>query len=234
MSYCVNCGVELDATASFCPLCHTPVLNPNQPVDEHSPQPFPTERGEVAPVSKRELALLLTAMLASVSVCCGLLNLFLPTDRTWSLYVIGAALMLWLWLVPPLLLRGMPLVLRLAVDAAAVGVYVFLIAVDLNGMGWYRALALPIILWGGACLLFLGLVLGGGRRSILTTVTLLIGTVGAFLVGVELFVDRFFHGTWEPGWSLVVLTICIALVIPLVVVRRVPSLREEVRRRFHM
>ena len=88
----------------------------------------------MAPVSKRELALLLTAMLASVSVCCGLLNLFLPTDRTWSLYVIGAALMLWLWLVPPLLLRGMPLVLRLAVDAAAVGVYVFLIAVDLNGM----------------------------------------------------------------------------------------------------
>ena len=143
MSYCVNCGVELDATASFCPLCHTPVLNPNQPVDEHSPQPFPTERGEVAPVSKRELALLLTAMLASVSVCCGLLNLFLPTDRTWSLYVIGAALMLWLWLVPPLLLRGMPLVLRLAVDAAAVGVYVFLIAVRSNGMGWYRGAGPP-------------------------------------------------------------------------------------------
>ena len=25
MSYCVHCGVELDATASFCPLCHTRV-----------------------------------------------------------------------------------------------------------------------------------------------------------------------------------------------------------------
>ena len=25
MSYCVHCGVELDPTASFCPLCHTPV-----------------------------------------------------------------------------------------------------------------------------------------------------------------------------------------------------------------
>ena len=37
MSYCVNCGVELDATASFCPLCHTPVVNPNQPVDGASP-----------------------------------------------------------------------------------------------------------------------------------------------------------------------------------------------------
>ena len=33
MSYCVHCGVELDATASFCPLCHTRVLDPGQPVD---------------------------------------------------------------------------------------------------------------------------------------------------------------------------------------------------------
>lgn len=28
MSYCVNCGVELDASASECPLCNTPVINP--------------------------------------------------------------------------------------------------------------------------------------------------------------------------------------------------------------
>ena len=42
MSYCVNCGVELDETASFCPLCHTPVYNPNQPVNEASTKnPFP-------------------------------------------------------------------------------------------------------------------------------------------------------------------------------------------------
>ena len=48
MSYCVHCGVELDATASFCPLCHTRVLDPGQPVDTVSPKPFPTRRGEVA------------------------------------------------------------------------------------------------------------------------------------------------------------------------------------------
>ena len=99
MSYCVHCGVELDATASFCPLCHTRVLDPGQPVDTVSPKPFPTRRGEVAPAAKQEVALLITAMLASVAVCCGVLNLFLRADRTWSLYVIGAAAMLWLWLV---------------------------------------------------------------------------------------------------------------------------------------
>ena len=145
MSYCVHCGVELDATASFCPLCHTRVLDPGQPVDTASPKPFPTRRGEVAPAAKQEVALLITAMLASVAVCCGVLNLFLRADRMWSLYVIGAAAMLWLWLVPPLLARGMHLLLRLLLDVAAVALYVYLISVDLNGRDWYLGLAAPII-----------------------------------------------------------------------------------------
>lgn len=234
MSYCVHCGVELDATASFCPLCHTRVLDPGQPVDTVSPKPFPTRRGEVAPAAKQEVALLITAMLASVAVCCGVLNLFLRADRTWSLYVIGAAVMLWIWFVPPLLMRGMGLCLRLVLDVLAVGIYVLLIAVDLDGIGWFLHLALPIVLLGGAIVLFLGLMMQGGRRSILTSVTLIIGSVGAFMAGVEFFVDRYLEGAWEPGWSLVVLTVCVAMVIPLVIVRRVPSLREEVRRRFHM
>ena len=215
MSYCVNCGVELDATASFCPLCHTPVLNPGQPVDEHAPKPFPTQRGEVAPASKRELALLITAMLASVAVCCGVLNLFLNQQRPWSLYVIGAAVMLWIWFVPPLLARGMHLLLRLLLDVAAVAIYVF-------------------ILWGGAILLLLGLVLRVYRRSVLTSVTILIGSVGVLLFGVEFFLDRWLSGSWEPSWSVVVLAVCAGLTIPLLVIRRVPSLREEVRRRFHL
>ncbi len=42
MSYCVNCGVELDQTASFCPpLPHPQVVSPRQPVDTGSPTPLP-------------------------------------------------------------------------------------------------------------------------------------------------------------------------------------------------
>ena len=105
MSYCVNCGVELDDTAQACPLCHTPVLNPNKPVDMWGPKPFPTEKGEVPPAARGALALLISAMLLSVAVCCGVLNLFLRAERAWSLYIIGASVMLWIWFVLPLLLR---------------------------------------------------------------------------------------------------------------------------------
>ena len=53
-------------------------------------------------------------------------------------------------------------------------------------------------------------------------------------MGVECFVDRFFQGNWSPSWSLIVLAVCLILTIPLIIVRRMPSLREEVRRRFHL
>ncbi|WP_291246490.1 zinc-ribbon domain-containing protein [Fournierella sp.] len=84
MSYCVQCGVELDSTAERCPLCGTPVYNPNQPVDRTSPPPFPAIRQEVAPIDRRELAVAVTAVLSSASVFCVLLNLIrhrLPCAR---------------------------------------------------------------------------------------------------------------------------------------------------------
>mgnify|MGYP007027385526 CR=1 FL=1 len=169
-----------------------------------------------------------------IVVFTAVLNLFfVHSGRPWSLYVIGAAAMLWIWLVVPLVLRQMPLWLRLGLDACAVGVYVYLISIDLHGLDWYLGLALPIILTGGAIVMALGLVLSTGR-SILTSVTLIIGAVGLFIVGIEFFVDRWLTGTYQPGWALGVAAVCVALMVPLIIVRRRPALRDEVRRRFHM
>ena len=45
MSYCVNCGVELDITATACPLCNTKIYNPNQPVATDVAPPYATKKG---------------------------------------------------------------------------------------------------------------------------------------------------------------------------------------------
>ena len=79
----------------------------------------------------------------------------------------------------------------------------------------------------------LGLILSRGR-SILTSITLIIGSIGLFVMSIEFYVDHWLHQAYLPGWSLVVAAICAALIIPLVIVRRRPALRDEVRRRFHM
>ena len=230
MSYCVNCGVELAPDASRCPLCGTPAWKP----DETAPRYFPTKPAEVPRASRRAAAALLTAMLASVSLCCGLLNLILPTEHPWALYVAGAAVMLWIWFALPMLARGIPIFFRLTADVAAVGIYVWIISVALHGGRWFHGLALPMLLWACVVVFLLSFFLRDGRRSRISTLAMCIGAVGLLVLGVEYCMDRYFLQTWEPSWSLVVAVICIGLIIPLRIVRRVPSLREEARRRFNM
>ena len=85
MSYCVNCGVELDKTCSVCPLCNTKVINPNQPVDTVSPKPYPVDKGYVDSGIRKETAILMAVCLAATAVVCGLLNLFFITFSHLSL-----------------------------------------------------------------------------------------------------------------------------------------------------
>ena len=39
MSYCVNCGVELESSLTECPLCNTPVINPKELFDQKKTSP---------------------------------------------------------------------------------------------------------------------------------------------------------------------------------------------------
>ena len=70
MSYCVNCGVELDASAKKCPLCDTPVYNPKAPEPEKQPSPFPKEKGQVEVVKRKDLGVLLTVIVLAVKRFC--------------------------------------------------------------------------------------------------------------------------------------------------------------------
>ena len=233
MSYCVNCGVELDGTARVCPLCQTPVYHPGQ-AGRGDPAPFPTERSEVPLGPRRAAAVLLSAMLGSAALCCGLLNLILLASQPWSLYVIGAAAMLWVFIVPPLLWRKLPLTAATLLDGLAIGLYVLLIAWELDGLDWYLHLALPTTALLAFILLVQVLLIQRRQLSVLSTMAVVIASVAVFVAGLELFGDLYFHGAWAPSWSLVVLIVAGALEIPLIVVRRVPGLRREVQRRFHL
>lgn len=232
MSYCVNCGVKLNDNVSCCPLCQTPAWHPKQ--TEEVSSYFPVDPPEVVPVSRRAAAWLLSAMLLSAVFCTGMVNLIFPTPHPWSLYIIGAAVMLWIWFVLPMVARRIPTFFRLTLDVAAIGIYVYLISISLDGNDWFVGLALPIL--GVTCVIvfLLSFLLRGHRRSVLSAIAMTISAAALLCLGIEFFTDRFLRGVWQPGWSLVTLVICVGLIIPLRIIRRVPSLREEARRRFNM
>lgn len=232
MPYCVHCGVELDATAAACPLCATPVHDPKCPRDTLSPPPYPTRSSTVELPGKGELALLLTVILCAVGAVCGVLNIFLKPARLWSLYVVGALLTVWFWLILPIFRPKLHRAVKVLLDGAAVAVYLFLISLDLDGRGWYFGLALPIVLAETA--IILALVVYFPRHSILSDITVFMGGCALSCLFIELFVDLWLRGSWQPLWSVVAAAACGAVMAVLLVVRHVPALRAWARRQFHL
>ena len=87
MSYCVNCGVELDPSLKSCPLCHTPVINPNELKKEETVYPYPTQKGQVEVVKRKDLGILLSIVVLATSTTCILLNLLVFSQSPCSLWV---------------------------------------------------------------------------------------------------------------------------------------------------
>ena len=146
MSYCVNCGVELDASAKKCPLCDTPVYNPKAPEPEKQPSPFPKEKGQVEVVKRKDLGVLLTVIVLATAVTCGLLNAFVFRSSLWSLAVIGVVLVLWVIMIPVVIYTRQPIYLSILLDGVAVIVYLYLLTYLTGHNSWFYGLGLPIVL----------------------------------------------------------------------------------------
>ena len=64
MSYCVNCGVELDDSAKKCALCATPVINPNiQTKPEETQPPFSSQEHIPQGIKKRFIAYIVSVII---------------------------------------------------------------------------------------------------------------------------------------------------------------------------
>ena len=130
----------------------------------------------------------------------------------------------------PMVLRRLPVFFRLTADVAAIGIYIWLISIDLSGSRWFRGLALPMIGWAGVLVFLLSFLLRGGRRSTLSAIALVIGAAGLLAMGIEFCIDRYFRGVWQPGWSLIVLAVCVGLIIPLLFTARSRDSRTPIFR----
>ena len=123
MSYCVNCGVELESSLQECPLCHTPVINPKEADRDIPPSPYPTDKGQVEVVKRKDLGILLSVVLTATGVTCLLLNLLVFGQSLWSLLVIGICICLFVFTCPAVYYSKMPIYISLLADGIAVAVY---------------------------------------------------------------------------------------------------------------
>lgn len=233
MSYCVNCGVELDQTAKHCPLCNTPVLNPRELVPKEGRTPFPKDKGSVEVVKRKDLGILITTLALATAITCGLLNLLVFSANLWSLAVIGVCVILWVILEPVVIYTKQPIYLSLLYDGLAVSAYLYMLTFMVERNDWFFGLGLPIVAFVTLIAEIMAVCIRKLPRSFLTISLYLITAIALVCVGLEILIDRYLSGNIALSWSAVVLTVCAIVDIAIITLLSRRRLRNAVRRRLH-
>ena len=233
MSYCVNCGVKLDASLKSCPLCRTPVINPMELKNASPDFPYPQERGQVEVVKRKDLGILITIVLTAAALSCGLLNLLVFTETLWSLLIIGICILLFVFAFPAVIYTKLPIYLSLCFDGIAIGVYLYLITYLTPSARWFWQLAVPIVLMVTVLVEIFTFLLRSLPISIISTALYIFAEAAVLCIGIELFIHRFNGTPLRLSWSAVVLTACAIIVAALVTILSKRRLRDAVQRRLH-
>ncbi len=125
MSYCVNCGVELDKSAKKCALCSTPVINPNCEAEVSKEKPFAETIQIPKSIKKEFVAFVISVIMLVPNIVMLFLNIFFIRSGFWSIYVGGASLLLWVLFVFPLFTKKSHPFLMWAFDTVAVTAFFF-------------------------------------------------------------------------------------------------------------
>lgn len=234
MSYCVNCGVELEASLQECPLCHTPVINLKEIGKELPSSPYPENKGQVEEVKRKDLGILLTVVLTATGGTCLLLNLLVFNRFLWSLLVIGICICLFVFTFPLVYYRKMPPALSLLADGAAVAVYLYMIAYLTPSTAWFWQLGLPIVALVFLCVEIFTFLLHKVPLTMLSGALCLFVEIPLFCVSLELLIRHMLADhMMRLTWSAVVLTVCVIIDVALITILVKKRLRNEVRRRLH-
>lgn len=235
MSYCVNCGVELQTGAGRCPLCNTIVINPNELEKlRDEPSPFPREKGQVETVKRKDIGILLTAILAATGVICGVLNALVFQGALWSLAVGGVCVVLWVTLIPVVIFKKQPVYVSLFLDGVAVAVYLYMLTYLVGSSGWYFGLGLPITVLVTVIAELFTICVRKLPYAFLVGCLELFTAAGLLCMGIEIMIDRYLDKEITLSWSAVVLTVCGILDIAFITVLSRSRLRHAIYKRLHL
>lgn len=174
MSYCVNCGVELDKSAEKCVLCATAVINPNEVGKQKPEPPFAREAHIPESVSKKFVAFVISLVMLIPNIVCLLFNLTVFKGSFWSLYIFTTSFLVWVIFVFPFFTKKHKPYLMWAFDTLAVLFYFYFFYTMGDGKtDWFFPVALPVVLTASLqMLVYMLWAIGKKRHTILKTLHL--------------------------------------------------------------
>lgn len=212
MSYCVNCGVELDNSAKKCALCDTKVLNPkNKKVEEK--KPFSQIEYVPTNVQKQFVSYIISMVMLIPTIICVLCNILIFTASRWSIGVVSTMFSIWIVFVFPFMTTKLRPFLLWAFDTFAIGLHIYLcfLVASLNTDIFFEAV-LPYVIITSISILIYMLWIKKSKRHWLLRMIFIISAVGSisFSGGVITYFLGYSSLLFSSG--LIVLASCTALV----------------------
>ena len=193
----------------------------------------PREKGQVETVKKKDLGLLLSMVILASVATCGILNLLVFDSTPWSLAVIGACVILWVFMIPVVIYTRQSIYASLLLDGGAVALYLYMLTFLAGSDEWFLGLGLPITVLVTVIAELVTLCILKLPRSFLTVALYLFTALGLLCMGLEMLIRHYLEARFFLTWSAVVLTICTILDIAVITMLSRRRLRNEVRRRLH-
>ena len=225
--YCVRCGVRLQEGIESCPLCHTPVWNPNAAkVQPDYPDRMPQEDREKKWPLLLALTLICTAAVLTVLIVC--LNLY--GELNWGIYAMLGVALFYLLVILPGWFRHPKGEVFVPLDHVGAGGFLLAVCVHTGGH-WFLSFAFPLTAL--SCLLSTGLL------SLLKYVKhgkpFILGGFFIVLGGCTMLAELFEHitfGTEMFRWSLYTMGVLGAIGVFLLLAGMILPLRHAMRRFF--
>lgn len=234
MSYCVNCGVELEAALNRCPLCGTEVNNPNQNALAEEKRTLPEKRDEYKKPDRKFWISFISILVVVPIATCFLLDLLVNKTLTWSLFVASGVVILWAFFISLFLFKKFSYLKMVTADMA--GVLTGLLMLDLlsPGKGWLLEVALPLAAY---CYLAWLLIIWLTKKKVLHGLG--IGSAYAIAIGIlvillETLLDLNASGTVNLVWSWFIIAPCISVAVLLLLLDKNKIVKQELARRLHI
>ena len=200
MSYCVHCGVKLASYETVCPLCGTPVSDPNGTEQTDLPRFEDYLETTDRKINRHFLFSLITGLCLIPFLITAIVDFCLNHSLSWSLLVLGGEIVLWVFILVPFRFSFSRPSVCIIFDTLAVALYVLLINLVFR-MKWFLPLGLPLTLLSGALLYVIVRILIEGEYRKLMTFGSLSFALSVFLFLINIFITHYLTGKFRATWA---------------------------------
>ena len=231
MSYCVNCGVELAKGEKKCPLCDTEVINPRSPYESSASRPYPERLEKISKkIDKKYFALLAGVILLIPIGLTMLCDIIATHGITWSIYVAGAGIVIFVAAILPFYFKKYYTVRFLAANGAAILLYLKFIEKNADG-NWFLPIGLPITVVVTVITTAVITLIKKKRPPLFVSTAIILLSAGIMCVCIDIIIKAASGRSAVPIWSSYVMFSCLFVSILALILEKRKRLKEEIKRR---